>query len=237
MKVAIHQPHFFPWMGYLNKMAQVEKFILMDEVQLTDKSNMFRNKFINKNGKEKFLTVCFVKKGYLNKRFKDIELNENIEWQKDHINFLKDTYRKSLYFNEIWELIEPIFLKDYHYLCDVSIDTVLLLRKIFNIPAEVILQSNLDYDKRAKKNELVISLCKSVKADIYLSGNGAKKYMDLDLFQNKGIKVFYQNFKYPQYKQINTNVFVPNLSSLDILFNCGVEGANKIFWNCLKNNK
>ena len=33
MIVAIHQPHYLPWLGYLHRMAQVDLFILLDHVQ------------------------------------------------------------------------------------------------------------------------------------------------------------------------------------------------------------
>ena len=232
MKIAIHQPHYFPWLGFLDKMAKSDQFILLDEVQLTDKSNMFRNKFLAKNGKEKYLTVCFEKKDYMSKKFSEILLNKNVDWQKDHINFLKDSYRKTKYFEEVFSEIAFVFEKDYATLCDVVIDSLLCVKKIFDIQTQIILQSELEYDISAKKGDLVLSLCKAVEASCYLSGNGARKYMDISRFEKEGVKVEYQDFAYPPYNQIGSpEAFIPNLSSLDLLFNYGIEGARKIFWD------
>ena len=236
MIVAIHQPHYFPWLGYLDKIAKADIFILMDDVQLTDKSNMFRNKFLAKNGKEKYLTVCFQKKGYMQMPFNQVKLNDTVKWQRDHINFLRDTYRKAPYFTEIWTLIEPILTKKYELICDVDIDTISLLCRVFNIKTKIIKQRNLVYDKESKKSELVLSLCKSVNAGVYFSGNGARKYMDMELFKKNNIDVIYQKFQYPYYKQINTDTFIPNLSSLDFLFNCGIDKANQMFWDNVEKN-
>lgn len=234
MKVSIHQPHYFPWLGYLDKMAKSDLFILLDEVQLTDKSNMFRNKFLTKDGKEKYLTVCFEKKDYMDKEFCQVQLNKAVNWQKNHINFLEDNYRKAPYFNEIFEKIKIVYEKDYDYLCEVAIDSVLILKKMFDIPTEIMLQSKIDYEKDKKKNDLVLELCKKNNASLYLSGNGAKKYMDDQSFENEGIKVIYQDFKYPVYSQIESKSFVPNLSAVDILFYCGVDKAREIFWDNVK---
>lgn len=234
MRIAIHQPHYFPWLGYLDKMAKVDKFVLLDDVQLTDKSNMFRNKFLSKSGKDKYLTVCFTKKGYMEKPYREVELNKSINWQKDHINFILDNYKKSNYFEEIWERISPLFNKEYRYLCDVSIDSLLLLKEIFGISTEIIFQSNLSYDIQSKKNDLVIDICKVMNANQYLSGNGARKYMKLDLFEENNINVAYQQFEHPIYSQCNSVNFMPNLSALDILFNCGIEKSREIFWNNVK---
>ncbi len=62
MRVGIHQINYLPWMGYFNKIAKSDVFILMDEVQMTDGGMMQRNRVLNKNGEISFLTVAFEKK-------------------------------------------------------------------------------------------------------------------------------------------------------------------------------
>ena len=229
MRIAIHQPHYFPWLGYMNKMAKVDRFVLMDEVQLTDKSNMFRNQFLTKAGSTRYLTVCFVKKGYMEKPFCEVELNPQVNWQKDHVNFLKDTYRKAPYFEEIWPHIEPLFEKKFSTLYEVDVESLTIIKNLLAIPTEIILQSDLDYDRNTQKNELVLSLCQAAGADEYLSGNGARKYMDLEPFDQAGVHVEFQQFSHPVYPQIHSEEFVPNLSSLDLLFNCGIEQSRRLF--------
>jgi|GEM_PF-188615 len=234
MRIAIHQPHYFPWIGYLDKMSKVDKFILLDNVQLTDKSNMFRNKFMSKTGNEKYLTVCFAKSGYMHKAFRDVELNDTVNWQKDHINFLKDNYKKAEYYDEIWQFIYPLLEKKYQYICDVAIESLIIIKNIFEIPTEIVLQSEINYDSKAKNNDLVLDICKEMKANQYLSGNGARKYMDLDSFINENIQVEYQQFNHPVYTQCNSPNFLTNLSALDLLFNCGIKNSREIFWKNVK---
>ncbi len=235
MKVAIHQPHYFPWLGYLNKMASVDEFIILDEVQLSDNSNMCRNRFLTKTGKERYLTVSFEKKDYMKKRFCDVKLNTQVNWQRDHKNFLFDTYGKLVGFNEVWSEIKHIFEKRYETAYEVSMDSILVLRELFDIRTPLIYQSTIDYCKQTRKNDLVLSLCEALHAQIYLSGNGAKKYMQVDSFLKKGINVEFQEFSHPCYPQAFSSVFIPNLSSLDLLFNCGIEASRHIFWCSIEN--
>lgn len=231
MKLAIHQAHYFPWLGYLDKMAKADKFVILDEVQLTRQSNMFRNRFLTKDGREKFLSVSFERKNFMKKMYCEIELNNSVLWQKEHMNFLKDNYRKAPYFDEIFPKITNILEKKYENLCEVTIDSVLLLKDIFDIPTEILFQSDIDYDKDKKNSDLMLEICKKIGASFYLSGNGAREYMKIDTFVDNNIKVVYQTFSHPIYSQIESKEFVTNLSALDILFYCGVDKSKKIFWN------
>ena len=235
MKVAIHQPHYFPWLGYLSKMASVDNFILMDEVQLTDSSNMYRNQLITLNGQIKYITIPFLKDNYKHISYNKLEINKSVNWQKNHSNFIRENYYKSSYFDEIWNLISYIFNKEFISLFDVAFETIIILKKIFNISTDIIFQSNLDYPKESKKNNLVLNLCIATKSDFYLSGKGGLKYMELDPFKDNHIEVCFQEFTMPAYNQFSSpNKFITGVSSLDMLFNCGIEKSRELFWENLK---
>ena len=231
MKVAIHQPHYFPWPGYLDKMAKADKFIILDEVQLEDRSPMLRNKFLQINGEEHMLGLSVKKKGYRDKMTKEIELADIEEVQEKHKRFIQMNYGKTKGYSEVWPEIQHIFEKKYQYLIDIEMDTVMAMRKLFSINTELIYQSNLDYNRSMKKNNLMLALSEAVGADIYLSGQGAKKYMMDEEFNKKGIKVEYQVFAPPVYKQKNVNEFVTSLSAIDMLMQLGIEDAKELFWN------
>lgn len=230
MKVAIHQPHYFPWMGYFDKMAKVDKFIIIDDVQLEDSSVMVRNKFLENTGVEKLLSLNVDKKGYLEKKCREINLKDWQKVRKKHSKFLYYNYKNAPYFNEIWEKISCIFEKNYELLIELQMDIIMIFIELLNIKTEIVFQSSLKYDIETKKNDLVLELCQKIEADIYLSGNGAKKYMDDSTFLKNNIKVIYQKFTYPKYKQFSSLEFIPNLSILDMFFNLGIIESNKVFW-------
>ncbi len=223
---AMHQPHYFPWLGYLNKMASVDKFIILDETQLEKGSNMYRNKLYKNDGKEKYITVSYEKTGYLEKTYNEIKIANTADWQSSQKKFLLNNYKKTPFFSEIWNEIEHVFENQYQNLDTLVEETVLLEKDLFDIKTDIVMQSTLKYNSTEKNNHLLITLCKDISADCYLSGNGARKYMDVDLFSQNGIKVDFQKFSYPLYEQ--KHQFVPNLSGLDILFNCGIEKSRTI---------
>jgi len=109
------------------------------------------------------------------------------------------------------------------------------LRDLFGINTQLVYQSAIDYCRESKKNDLVLELCEAVHSEAYLSGTGAKKYMELDTFTKRNIAVEFQEFSCPQYQQAYSPEFIPNLSSLDLLFNCGIEKSREVFWNNIIN--
>lgn len=227
--VAIHQPHYFPWLGYLDKMAKVDEFIVMDDVQFTDGSPMSRNKLLQIDGQSKLLSLCVAKKGYMDKPTKELKLSNWPKTRKKHRSFIEMNYKRTPYYDEIMSQVLPIFETDFATLLEVDLATMNVLRDIFDIETPLIMQSTLAYDTQAKNNDLVLSLCEAIGADGYLSGRGAREYMDDESFERSGVTVRYQLFESPVYAQCRQQEFVSGLSSLDLAFQYGIEGARSVF--------
>jgi len=232
MVVAIHQPHYFPWIGYFDKMAKVDKFILLDEVQLQNSSFMFRNRLLAKCGTVKYITVPYHKKSFLTKKYSEIEINNQIDWQKRHLSFIRENYNKSPYLCDILDAIEKIFGNDYIWLCDVTVESVIAIKELLKVNTEIILQSSLEYDRKAVKGDLVLEICKSIGAKTYISGKGASvDYLNSIGFDKNCINVIFQEFRHPTYQQLHGNEFISGISALDMLLSCGIQQSRDIFWN------
>lgn len=234
MVVSAHQPSYFPWLGWLHKIASSDLFILMDEVQLSDKSYQHRNIFLTNTGKVKYLTIPFEKKGYLEKNICELGVNQQVRWQKNHFNFIKENYRKHPFFEEIIKEIEPFFYKDYSTLIDILSDEISLVMNLFDVKTKIVYQSSLDYDRETVKNDLVLELVKSVDANTYLSGVGAKSYLDIESFNRNNIAVVFQEFKHPEYMQQYSNEFLQGMNCLDVLFNLGIDKSRDLLKKTLQ---
>ncbi len=226
MIFSIHQPSYFPWLGLLHKIASSDVFIVLDDVQLSDSAFQHRNLFLTNDGKAKYLSIPFVKDKYLETKFKDLLIADE-SWASKHSNFLINNYKKHKFFDCIYPLIQPIFLKKTNFLFDIVMESIDLSMRCFEIKTKVLMQSQLNYDTNSKKSDLVLSLLKTVNASNYLSGRGAEAYQNRLSFDKAGIKLFYQNFLHPIYQQKNSKQFVSGLSCLDLLFNLGNINAMK----------
>ena len=129
-------------------------------------------------------------------------------------------------------MIQTILDCTYYRLIDVLQDTMTVSMEMFNIKTIATSQSRLHYDKTAKKSRIISSLLRSVKAERYLSGQGARDYMVTEDFEKDDIEIIFQDFEHPVYSQQNSKngEFQKGLSCLDMLFNLGIEEARKIFW-------
>ena len=229
MIVGIHQPHYFPWMGYFDKMAKVDLFILLDDVQMEKGSYMYRNRIVNAQEKVSYLTISGDKHGFLDRSYKDIASTNDAVWLQKHACEIARAYKESPYFAEVWDSIKDLFETQEHTICAYCIRSIFRIKELLGIDTKIALQSEIHADDTKRKNDLVLNLCQTVGADGYLSGNGARKYTDETSFENAGIRLRYQQFTPPVYPQIHTQEFVGGLSMLDVLFNCGLDKTRELF--------
>ena len=222
MILSIHQPSYFPWLGLLHKVANSDVYLVMDEVQLTDSACQHRNLFLSADGKAKHLTIPFNRKNYLRRPFKDLEIIDQ-SWRVSHLNFIKNGYRKHQYYDEIFPILDDFFACEYPLLIDAVMASMRISLSLFDVKTQLVYQSNMDYDKTLRRGDLVVSLVRATGASCYLSGTGAKAYLDESLFVGE-LSLQYDYFVHPVYPQGNASDFISGLSCLDALFNLGIEG-------------
>ncbi len=231
MKVAIHQPHYFPWIGYFDKMAKVDAFVLLDEVQLETRSQMLRNRIIGINGDTKYITIKSDKAGYTEKKYSEILTVDNVSWKKENYSLLREYYRKAPYYKEILEKLEAFFQNDFSTVCEWTIESIRMVQDLLNIPTKLVYQSDITYDRTFKKSDMDLGICISLGAETYFSGRGASvDYLNREKFSQNGVNIVFQDFTHPVYPQIHSTDFVSGISILDMFFNCGIEETRRIFW-------
>ena len=226
MILSIHQSSYFPWLGLLDKISKSDVYMVMDEVQLSDKAYQHRNIFLTADGKVKFLTIPFVKQDYLQRQFREIQIAQP-DWRSKHTNFIWNTYRKHPFAAQILPRLEQYYAVEYALVCPAVIDSMRLSLELFGIGTQVVLQSEMDYDRSLRAGELVRELVRAAGADCYLSGTGARAYLDESSFGD-GVELRYNEFTHPRYAQKGSAEFQPNLSCLDALFNLGIDGARAL---------
>lgn len=221
--IAIHQPNYFPWLGYFSKLQKADAFVFLDNVDITlhsSKAITHRTK-INFLGKPMWLTLPLEKTE--TKEISQLKINFNINWQEKQIQIIKQAYAKAPYFNEVFPTITKLIYYNENNLSKFNIYIIKEIAKLLQIKTAFYVASELGVIENNPTLRL-IKICKKLNGIVYLSGMGGKKYHNEPLFNQNNIEVKYTNFVVREYK--HHSVFVPGLSVLDSLFECGYNTSN-----------
>ncbi|MFC1571746.1 WbqC family protein [Candidatus Margulisiibacteriota bacterium] len=208
MKAVIMQPTYLPWMGYFDLMDQSDIFIFLDDVQFEKQSWQQRNKIKTAQG-ELWLTVPVIRK--FPQLINEVEVNNALNWSKKHWKTISQCYRKASCFQNYETEFAAVYASSWHKLIDLNISIIKIICRLLGIEKRIVCSSDMNVN--GKKVSKIISLCKEVKADIYLSPSGAENYLEEDnQFLSEGIKLEYHNYDVPAYNQLY-NDFKPHFIS------------------------
>jgi hypothetical protein len=224
MIVSIHQPEYLPWLGFFHKVHQSNIFVLLDNVQYEKNYFQNRNKIRTQSGWT-WLTVPVLTKGKSNQQIKEVEIDNKTKWSWKHWRSIDLNYKKTPYFDNYRDFFYDLYKKEWIKLVDLNETIITYLIKELGMDVKLIKSSELNIE--GKGTELLLSICKILNADVYLSGRFGKDYLVDEQFHKNGIKVIYQEFKHPTYTQL-FKPFIPNMSVIDLIFNHGEKSLNII---------
>lgn len=226
MKIAIHQPNFFPWLGYFHKILNCDRFVFLDDVQnpRTGSGTWTNRVRILLNGEARWFTVPVRREASGMSSIQEIRFFDFQKFKTGFFATLKCNYGKTAHFTEVCSVFEDCFINEPEYLADFNRACVTLIASELGVPQDRFVRSSqLDTGDTAGTGRL-IAIVRALGGDCYLSGGGASGYQDDTEFEREGIELQYQGFKHPEYGQ-GGGVFVPGLSALDALFHVGFEGV------------
>lgn len=228
MFVAIHQPEFFPWLGFFHKMSLVDTFVLLDTVQFEKNNWQNRNKVLIA-GRAEWLTIPVVQHS-LHTAIKDMKINWTDEKLiKKHLTTIEQNYKKCEYFEYIFPFLQELYTKKYEYLSDFNTECIVWMAHALGIKTKIVKASEMNLSGTAEGGtDVTLEICKALGATTYVSGSGAKTYLDVEKYQQDNIKVYFQEFTHPVYEQKGSTEFVSHLSSIDLYANCGEKSLEII---------
>ena len=221
MILTAHQPVYLPWLGLFHKIALSDAFCYFDDVQYLVKDWNNRNKIKTQNG-EIWLTVPVLTTGYREKKIREIEIDNSSNWRRKHWKSIYLNYKKAPFFSKYADFFEDVYKKEWKYLTDLNEYMFKWFLKELEIKVEYSKASELNF--QGYKSDLVLDMCKKLKADLYIFGVLGKDYAEEKKFIKEGIKIYFQEYKHLVYPQLYGN-FLPYMSIIDLLFNCGDKSS------------
>lgn len=220
MIISGHQPNYLPWLGYFHKMMSCDLFVILDDVLHSKGAITNKNKIKGPEG-ARLLSVPLAQKKVL---IKDVTIQNESNWRVSHWGSLQSCYARAPYWKLYKDLFLPVYENPVTRLAELNLKIIQIIRQLLDIKTPLVLVSEFP-GIDGKKGTKIINICKFFGADICLSGIGARTYNDEEEFERNQLRLVYQDFKHPVYPQ-QWGEFLPNMSALDLLFNCGPESKD-----------
>lgn len=182
MKITIHQPEHFPYLGFFQKMQAADLFVVLDDAQYTKNNFHNRNKFLNSNGVDEWFTIEVEPKANT-KPINQVAVSSNPKWRRVILNKLQTTFKKDL---------SEIYKSDR--LVDINLASIEYCRQALGITTPMMLSSELNITTNSSQR--LADICRALDATEYISGTGGRAYLDESVFD---CKVSYFQPQVPNY--------------------------------------
>lgn len=220
LTVVALQPGYLPWLGFFDQIRRSDVFIFYDEAQFDKQGWRNRNRIKAPTGLPHWLTVPVHRRG--KRPIMDVEIDDSFPWRHKHIESIRQFYTNAPYLNRYLPELEELLFRPWELIADLDIALVRLMCSWLGLNSRLVRSSELGVEGR--RSELALNFCRHFGASRFLSGDAAQSYLDVGLLTSNGVEVEWQNYRHPIYPQQHGD-FVPYLSALDLILNCGEESA------------
>lgn len=244
MTLAIMQPYFLPYIGYLQLMNAVDAFVLYDDVAFINRGWINRNRLLI-NGQEYLFTVP-LKDASQNKRINEVRLADDPKWRGKLLKTIEQGYRKAPYYEVVMPLTEKIVTFATDSIAGLVHNSLVELNEYLGLTTRLVASSAVYENGQLRAQERILDICRREGATRYINPIGGIDLYDKPMFAQAGIDLNFIRAKqvdYPQLNQGRTGApaagiapanrpdhsgpdghsdFVPWLSILDALMVCDV---------------
>jgi hypothetical protein len=238
-KVVISQPMFFPWIGMFEQIRLADIYVHYDDVQFSKGSFVNRVQIKTTQG-VKWLTVP-LQNVSLGQAIDEVRVNSSMHWQSQHLDILKKAYASAPYRKQMLALVESVYNHPAETIGALSRISIDVCCNYYGLSTGRHFVDVRELAIGGSSSQRVLDIVKALGGKQYITGLGARNYLDHQLFENAGICVEYMSYEKTPYPQLHGK-FTPYVSILDLIANAGEEGGEYIrsqstYWKDYLNNE
>lgn len=232
MRVVISQSMLFPWVGMLEQVRLADFFVHYDDVQFS------KGGFVNRVQIKTPQGICWLTvplaNVHLGQRINEVEVLPTSQWRDTHLSLLKKSFAGAPHAADAIHLAEAIYAIEYPNLGALAHASLHALIDYFGLGTGTRFMDIDSLDIPGSGSARVLSVVKNLHGDVYITGHGAARYLNHDLFESSGVRVEYIDYRCRPYPQLHGE-FTPYVTGLDLVANCGRSGieyicSNTVFW-------
>jgi hypothetical protein len=208
---------YMPWFGLFEQIRQADIYVHYDDVQLPTKSSFITRVQVKSPNGVSWLTLPVERIPGRHALINEYSLART-SWRDKHLATLRHAYKRAPFFDEMYALAETTLAFPGDNLALFNQHSIERLADYLGLRTRFMTSSDLACPGR--KTERLLAICRELGAARYLSGWGARNYLEHEAFEAQGIAVFYPRYECVPYAQFYGE-FTPYVSILDMIAHCG----------------
>ncbi len=223
--VVISQPLFFPWVGLFEQIRLADVYVHYDDVAFSKGSFVNRVQLKTPYGPE-WMTIP-LRSRRLGQPINELIADDQQDWRARHLTRLEQLYRAAPYRDEMLELVASLYERPFPRLSNLLREVIEAVCRYFCLAQQTqfLLSSELGIGNSSSQR--VLAVVRQLGGDRYVTGHGARNYLDHEAFAAAGICVEYLDYQRRPYPQ-QFGSFDPHVSILDLIANVGRAGGGSI---------
>lgn len=223
--VGVHQPNFFPWIGYFHKLRWSDTFVVLDDVQIPRRSGSVVNRTsLAQNGKEVVFSAPLDRSAGRDARINQVSFSPTEDFREKLSKLIVHSYGRARFAEQLKEKVLEL-VRDPE--CSLAVYNTKAIRAVaswLELPARFTTSSELAVATTSTAR--LVDIVSAVSGKTYLAGAGAKDYQEDEQFFARSMNVWYREFLPPTYPRPQGPI--AGLSILDALFHLGLEGTRAL---------
>lgn len=223
--VGVHQPNFFPWLGYFHKMRWSDTFVLLDDALIQNTRGTVTNRTsLASQGKEVVVTAPIDRKGG-ELRIDRVSFSAEHDFRPRLVALLKQSYAKAAFMKELGETILGLVQNPSASVAEYNGNAIRVLAGLLGLEAKITTSSAFALETTSTAR--LVDLVEQVGGRTYLAGAGALDYQEDALFFARRINVWMRPYEPPTYPR-GKEASLAKLSILDALLHVGPAETRKL---------
>ncbi len=223
---------FFPWVGMFEQIRLADIFVNYDDVQFSKGSFTNRVQIKTAYG-AKWLTVP-LKDHKLGQCINEVKVDMSKNWQSKHFEQLAQAYQSAPFREDMIELVTDVYESSYSSIGQLAYASMIKTCEYFGLNFGRKFVHVGELNVQGTSSLRVRDIVKALTGSCYVTGLGARNYLDHEIFEESNIKVEYMDYKKVPYPQLHGG-FNPYVSILDLIANTGSRGigtisSKSIYW-------
>ncbi len=232
MRIAISQPMYFPWRGIFEQIKLVDVFVHYDDVALPQGRSFMNRVQLKTPQGFLWMTIPLARPSRQSAGLNMVQISKAKDWREAHKKSFQHNYARAPYGGDAGELLSSVLASPHENLAELCIRSIESPAVHMGLNTKFVRSSTLGVE--GKSSERVLKIVKHLGGDTYVTGHGAKNYLDCELFERNNIRVEFMDYKKTPYPQL-WGEFNPHVSILDLIANTGQEAVSyldsgTIYW-------